>query len=182
MCYAAAIPIVTLLISAAATAYTVDQSNQGVKAENKSREVASESAAQSGRNQFSEINQRVQQEQEAVVQAKMENAKRAAEARSTARTSSGQAGVAGLSVDSLLADFYRQEAGYRAVTDANLVYTIDQSQRQAEGVRSGTQSRINELRPEPLPGYLGAGMRIAGQSVQAYDQYQTYTNPKWKGA
>lgn len=179
MCYAAAIPIVTLIISAAATAYSVDASNQAVKAENAARKQGQESAEQSFRNQSSDVNRSLQQQEEAAINGKIENAKRAAEARATARTSSGAAGVAGLSVDNLLADFYKQEASYRMVTDTNFTYQVEQSRRDLEGIRSGTQSRVNQLRPAPVPGYLGAGLRIAGQGVQAYDQYQRNTDPNY---
>jgi hypothetical protein len=179
MCYAAAIPIVTLIISAAATAYSVDQQNQTVKTEKEARKQGQESAAQSFRNQSSDVNRSLQQQEEATINAKVENAKRAAEARATARTSSGQAGVAGLSVDNLLADFYRQEATYRQVTDTNFSYTVDQSQRELQGLRAGTTSRLNALNPAPVPGYLGAGLQIVGQGVQAYDQYQRNTDPNY---
>lgn len=179
MCYAAAIPIVTLIISAAATAYSVDSQNKQVKSQNKANEISAESARQSFRNQASDTNLRLQQEQEAAVNAKIENSKRAAEARGTARASAGQSGVAGLSVDNLLADFYRQEAGFRFVTDSNLSMKVEQSQRELKGLRATSQSRELSLRPEPLPGYLGAGMRIGGQSVQAYDDYKRITDPNY---
>lgn len=179
MCGPAAIPVITLIISAAATAYTVDSQNKNVKAENKSREVSAESARESFRQQASDTNLRLQQEQEAAVNAKIENTKRAAEARGTARASAGQSGVAGLSVDNLLVDFYRQEAGFRFVTDTNLSNAVEQSQRQLTGAQATSRSRENSLRPEPLPGYLGAGLRIGGQSVTAYDDYMTITDPSW---
>jgi hypothetical protein len=41
------------------------------------------------------------------------NARAAAEARATARTAAGEAGVAGLSVEALLNDFTAQEGRYR---------------------------------------------------------------------
>ena len=179
MCYAAAIPIVTLIISTAATAYSVDASNDAVKAENDARKQGQLSAEQSFRNQSSDINRSLQQQEEAVINAKVDNAKRAAQARATARTSSGASGVAGLSVDTLMADFYKQEATYRFVTDTNFSYQVEQSRRDLEGVRSGTQSRVNSLRPEPVPGYLGAGLRIAGQTTQAVDQYKRNTDPNY---
>lgn len=179
MCYAAAIPIVTLIISAAATAYSVDSQNKNVAAENKARSISAESARESFRSQASDTNLRLQQEQEAAVNAKIENAKRAAEARGTARASSGAAGVAGLSVDNLLADFYRQEAGFRFVTDSNLSDKVEQSQREMKGLRATAKSRENSLRPEALPGYLGAGLRIGGQAVGAIDDYNRITDPTY---
>lgn len=180
MCYAAAIPVITLIISAAATAYSVDAQNKSVKAQNKANDIAAESAAQSARDQFSDINLRLQQEEAADQKAKFENAKRAAEARATARTASGQSGVAGLSVDNLLVDFYRQEADFRNLTDINFSYNVEQTRRTGQGIQAGTNSRLNSLGHQPVPGYLGAGLRIAGQGVQAYDGYKANTDPNYK--
>lgn len=179
MCYVAAVPVITLLLTAAATAYSVDQANQGVKATNKANDIAAEGARQTARDQYSEVNLRVQQEQEAATNAKIENSKRALEAVSTARTASGQAGVSGMSVDNLFADFYRQEAGFRFVTDSNLASTVEQSQRDMKGIRSTGQSRENALHHEPVPGYLGAGLRIGAASVGAYDDYKKRSDPSY---
>jgi hypothetical protein len=180
MCYVAAVPVITLLLTAATTAYTIDQQNKNVKAQNKAMDIAEESAKESFRQQASTVNLRLQQEQEAATNAKIENAKRAAEARGTARASAGQAGVAGFSVDNLLADFYRQEAQYRSVTDTNLGYVQEQSRRDMAGLKAGTQSQINRLVREPIPGYLGAGLRIGAAGVGAYDDYKTNSDPNWK--
>lgn len=179
MCYPVAIAAVGLLLTAATTVYTVDAQNKSVKAENKAREISAESARQSFRDQASNTNLRVQQEQEAAVNAKIENAKRAAEAVGTARAASGQAGVAGLSVDNLLADFYSQEANFRVVTDSNLASSIEQSQRELKGLEAQSKSRENSLRPEPIPGYLGAGLRIGAESVKTYDTYKKQTDPSY---
>lgn len=180
MCYVAAVPVITLLLTAATTAYTVDQQNKSVKAQNKAMDIAEESAKESFRQQSSTVNLRLQQEQEAATNAKIENAKRAAEARGTARAAAGAAGVAGFSVDALFADFYRQEAQYRSITDTNLGYVEEQSRRDMAGLKSGTQSTINRLVREPVPGYLGAGLRIGAAGLQTYDDYKTNSDPNWK--
>jgi hypothetical protein len=179
MCYVAAVPIITLLLTAASTAYTVDQQNKSVSAQNKATDIAQESARESFRQQASTTNLRLQQEQEAATNAKIENAKRAAEARGTARASAGQAGVSGMSVDNLFADFYRQEAQYRFVTDSNLAAVQEQTARDLQGLKAGTQSRINSLRKEAMPGYLGAGLRIGDASVGAYDKYKRNSDPSY---
>ena len=179
MCYVAAIPLITLALSAAATYYQVDSQNKNVKAENNAREISAESARESFRQQASNVNLGVQQEQERATNAKIQNAMRAAEATATARTSSGQAGVAGLSVDNLMADFYRQEATYRTVTDSNLASFTEQSQRELQGLQAQAKSRENSLRPAPVPGYYGAALRIGGEGVQAYDQYKRNSDPSY---
>ena len=63
---------------------------------------------------------RVQQRQEQVAAAQriQASAKRAREARATARVSAGEAGVAGLSVDALINDLTRQEAENRFATNS----------------------------------------------------------------
>lgn len=174
-----AVAVVGLLITTATTAYSIDEQNKNVKAENQAREVAAESARESAREGYSATNLSLQQEEIANTQAKIENAKRAAEAKGTARSASGQAGVAGLSVEHLMADFNRQEATFRAVTDQNFAFSVEQSQRQMKGIRATARSRENSLAPQKPPGYLGAGLRIGAQAVGSYDQYKKNTDPNY---
>ena len=63
------------------------------------------------------------QEQVAAAQRIQASTKKAREARSTARVSAGEAGVAGLSVDALINDLTREEADYRF---ANTQQTTDE--------------------------------------------------------
>ncbi|MFR0657054.1 hypothetical protein SB719_21145, partial [Pantoea sp. SIMBA_079] len=55
---------------------------------------------------------RMQQEQKAASQELQKSQTEAAQARATAETAAGEAGVSGLSVDSLIADYYNQEGQF----------------------------------------------------------------------
>ena len=88
---------------------------------------------------------------------------------------------AGLTLDTLLQDFDRQEANYQGVTIQNLAFSSGQRQREGNKLISAAQSRINEARPYEAaptqmpyapakvqrPSFLGAvlgtGAQMAGQ-------------------
>jgi len=104
------------------------------------------------------------------------NARAAAEARATARTASGEAGVAGLSVEALLNDFTTQEGRYRYGVRRNNELVTDQLTAEMEGARAQAQGRINSilslnLEPVSRPKYLGAALRIGGDALGAYAKY-----------
>jgi len=100
------------------------------------------------------------QEQEAVGRELEQVSRKSQEALSRARVSAGEAGVAGASVQALMDDYVRQEAGYRAAT---------LRQQELGGVATGlgleqagfaTQQRqIGINRPIARPSFLTAGLQ-----------------------
>ncbi len=114
---------------------------------------------------------RVQQGQEEVAAAQRvnESARKAREARATARVSAGEAGVAGLSVDALINDLTREEASYNFATqqqtqmnDVNRTMQLDQA-----GLGfTNNMLRIN--RPIEQPDYLGASLSGAQTGMSTY--------------
>lgn len=180
MCSYAAAGLAIAVIGLAASGYGMYEQREATKVENKSRAISAENARESFRQGASSVNLRLQQEQQAAAEAKFENAKRAAEARGTARVASGAAGVAGLSVDNLLADFYRQEATYRSVTDENLAFSQEQAGRELKGLQATSRDREASFRPEPLPDYLAGSLRIGAQGGSAVNDYMALTDPQWK--
>lgn len=96
---------------------------------------------------------------------------------------------AGLSLEGLMSDFYRQEARYVSVAQQNLAFSSAQRQLEGQKLVSTTNSRLNEARPYeaapfqspnlPAPvqspsllgAVLGAGSTVAGQlnSRSVYD-------------
>lgn len=173
MCSYAAAGLVIAVVGLAASAYSMDQQAGAVRSENRARQQSADNAIEATRQGYSATNARLVQEQDAATAAKFENAKRAAEAKATARVSSGEAGVAGLSVDALYADFDRQEAMYRLVTDTNLQYTQEQTQRDLKGLQATGNDRASSFRPEPVPDYLAAGVRLSEKGYDAYGRYRT---------
>ena len=106
------------------------------------------------------IRMRQAQEQEAVGRELEQVSKKSQEALARARVSAGEAGVAGASVQALMDDYVRQEAGYRAAT---------LRQQELGGVATGlgleqagfaTQQRqIGINRPIARPSFLTAGLQ-----------------------
>lgn len=94
----------------------------------------------------------------------------------------------GVSLGTLLSDFYRQEAMFLSITENNLAFTSGQRQREGQKLVTTAQSRVNEARPyesAPVqtpyapaptarPSALGALVGIAGSGLNAYSQYSTY--------
>lgn len=124
------------------------------------------------------LQDRIRQEGEAATTEQQRNAVEAAKARSTARTAAGEAGVAGLNVDSLMNDFLGQEARYRYGVGRNLELGTDQLSQEMEGARAGAQGRINSISPylrEPVsrPNYLGEALKIGGRGLDTYDKYRS---------
>lgn len=111
------------------------------------------------------------QEAENLAEQRVTNTAALRRAQSTARTSAGEAGVAGLSVDALLAELGGM-AG-RDNTNAEINYLRRDRAIQADAYNnwSTTASAINRLETPKMPDYFGTALKIT-QSV--YD----YQNPK----
>ena len=103
-------------MGAASTGSSIMGQRQQAKAQ--ARAQANASAAERQRHLQEVSSMRVQQGQEQVAAAQRisESARKAREARSTARVSAGESGVAGLSVDALINDLTKQEAEYSFAT------------------------------------------------------------------
>ncbi len=115
--------------------------------------------------QSQQLHLRDQQEDESASQDIQKVQIEAAKARATARVAAGEAGVSGLSVDSLLADFYRQEDVFRESVRRNRQLGRLQTKEDIKGLRAQAQGRIASVRPyipEPIvrPNFLGTGLQI----------------------
>ena len=110
----------------------------------------------------------------------------AAQARSTALTAAGEAGVSGLSVSALMDDFTRQEVQYRFQTSTQLESERDQTNAEIGNAQATAEGRTQSLKPyqaQPVqyPSLLGAGLRVgADVAGQAYSAYRS--TPSTPGA
>ena len=116
-----------------------------------------------------DINTQVVQKEAAAGDEFAQNAIGAAEARATATVASGEAGVAGISVDALINDFSRKEGRYADSVGTNLEgfrYNAEQNKKQTEAERVGRIGSIQPYIPSPVsgPDYFGA---IAGLGMSA---------------
>jgi hypothetical protein len=115
------------------------------------------------------LRMRQAQEQEAVGRELEQVSKKSQEALARARVSAGEAGVAGASVQALMDDYTRQEAGYRAAL---------LRQQELGGVATGmgleqagfaTQQRqIGINRPINKPDFLTSALSTATSAISAY--------------
>ena len=118
-----------------------------------------ENANASYLNDARQLNLRQRQEQEAESQRGMEADIQTMRDVSKARTASGESGVAGLSVDALMADILRQNLFDDTKADSNLSATEAQIAAQKEGAKSNRQSRINSV---PYPSFAATALQIGG--------------------
>jgi len=114
---------------------------------------------------------RVQQGQEEVAAAQRvnESARKAREARATARVSAGEAGVAGLSVDALINDLTKQEAEFNFATQQQLqMNDVGRSMQLENAGLSFTNNMLRINRPIEKPNYLGATISGAQTGLSTY--------------
>lgn len=115
--------------------------------------------------------QRIAQRQEEVAAAQRisMSAKKAREARATARVSAGEAGVAGLSVDALINDLTREQAEYDFSVQQQLEFS--RTNAQLGLVDAAMRSRSNLLsinRPIAQPSLLGSAIEGASTGLSFY--------------
>lgn len=90
-------------------------------------------------------------------------AQRSAQARSTALVSSVESGVSGLSVDSLMDNYYRQQSQFLSQTQQQAKAALFQTEMQKEQARTGYQGQLVSALPTAAGGSpLALGLGIAG--------------------
>lgn len=121
-------------------------------------------AEQSLASQYSDISRRQQEESKKASQEMQVIARQSAEARSAALVSSIEGGVSGLSVDSLMNDYYRKEADYLNVTQQQQRANLFQMEQAKMGARAEFQGRVLSATPQPVqkPSMLATGLSIGG--------------------
>jgi hypothetical protein len=105
-------------------------------------------------------------------------ARRGAEARATALVSSVESGVSGLSVDSLMNNYYRQQSEYLTTTQQQAKASMFQSEMQKQQARAGYQGQVLSAMPTAPGGSpLALGLGVAGGLSSLYsDVYLNTTD------
>ena len=114
MCHPAAIPIATAVIGAASTGLQYAGARRQAKQQEAYQRQAQAAERQRFQQEQTSMRMRQAQEQEAVGRELEQVSKKSQAALARARVSAGEAGVAGASVQALMDDYMRQEAGYRS--------------------------------------------------------------------
>jgi len=117
----------------------------------------------------SSIRMRQAQEQEATARELEQVSRKSREALARARVSAGEAGVAGASVQALMDDYTRQEAGYRAATLRQQELTGVGTQLGLEQAGLASQQRLIGIQqPISKPSFLTAGLQAVSGGLSGY--------------
>jgi hypothetical protein len=147
----------------------VAASQQAASAQEKMNQRQYENIMQARAANINQTNLMQQQEREGSMQKLEENNLRARAAQSRAAVSAGEAGISGLSVDSLLADLGTQQNRFNTSVGTNYDRSSQAIAIQRDNVNINAASQINQLKTPAAPDYLGAALRIG----QAYQSYKT---------
>jgi len=108
------------------------------------------------------IERRKQEEIRAAAQAQEDVYRDALQKTATARVAAGEAGVAGLSVDSLLRDISFQEGTVQTRNVGTLRNTVGALEDDKTRAYSNMVSRFNSMSPIAQPNFIGTSLQVAG--------------------
>lgn len=133
-----------------------------------------QSAQKAAVQNYAAIDQRIVQEQTAASKEVEQSVIEARKAAATTRVAAGEAGISGLSVDALLGDIYGASARHADEVNQQTEWTVQQLQREKEGIASNTQDRINSVQSPVIsrPNFLDLGLRIGSTAVDSYSTYK----------
>lgn len=164
MCEPTTALAIATIASTAATAYTQDQT---AKAQTRANQQQFDNTMTAYRFNVANANATKQQEAENLSAKMIENNAQVRREQSKATVAAGEAGISGLSVDSLLAEL--GGAGGRANMTARTNFERTDRAIEADkmNVWSGAASQINNLKTPQGADWLGAAVRI-GSTVNDY--------------
>jgi hypothetical protein len=117
-----------------------------------------------------------QQQQEAVGQEISKTSLKGREISATARVSAGEAGVSGLSVQALMDDYIRQQAGQvAALTSQDKLYALRHGLNLEQLGLASEQEILGLSRPINKPSVLGLGLNVLSAGVSGLALGQSVT-------
>jgi hypothetical protein len=145
----------------------------GAQAEAKTQNALADNnrieANRAATDQYASIQERMLQEKAAAGQELEQTNRDAAQARGTARTTTGEAGVSGITVDGLIADYNAQQGRFERTNEQNLAMTQNQLRDQLSGVKANTEGRINSVQRVAKPSFAPYAIGIAASGLDAYN-------------
>jgi len=162
------VSLATFAIGAASQVTSFMGASAEAKTQNQLAENNRIEANRAAADQYATIQERMLQEKAAAGQQLEQANTEAAKARGTARVTSGEAGISGITVDSLIADYNAQQGKFERTNEQNLKMTQDGLRDQLKGVKSNAESRINSVQKVAKPSFLPYAIGIAGSGVDSY--------------
>jgi hypothetical protein len=153
-------PTTLMYLTIASTAASVAAQQQSASAQAKSNQAMHNNQMTAYR--FNEANNNFTRVQEAenLTTSKVTNNAAARRAMSTARVSSGEGGVTGLSVDALMGDLAARAGVDNTTAEVNYLRRDRAIAADSMNNWAGTASAINKLQTPQAPDYLGAALKI----------------------
>jgi hypothetical protein len=148
------------IASIGSTVMQVQAQNAAYKQQRRLNDRQYQADMQAERYNQAQINTTRVQEAQNTAEQKLENNRAAERAKATARVAAGEAGIAGLSVDALLADIEAKAGRDNMTADVNYLRQDQALQAQAANNRFTTISNVNSYKSPVRPDYLGAALRI----------------------
>jgi hypothetical protein len=162
------VSLATFAIGAASQVTSYMGASAEAKAQNQLAENNRIEANRAATDQYASIQERMLQEKAAAGRELENTNTEAAKARGTAQVTSGEAGVTGISVDSLLADYNAQQGKFERTNEQNLKMTQDSLRDQLKGVKANTEGRINSVQKARKPSFLPYAIGVASSGLDAY--------------
>ena len=164
--------IMAAALGAAQTAFGYMGEKQAAKQQNAMVQENQRNANLSAAREYTDIQTRQIQEEDAASAQKQDIAREARAARAATMVSAGEAGVSGLSVDALLADVYGKEATAKDRISQNTGFTTQNLTRELDGVKAKARDRIASMPWATGPSPFAAALKIGGVGLDAYSRYQ----------
>jgi len=167
MCDPISIAAITASVGSSIAGYAGQRQQAKAQAAYQAQSAAAE--RQRALQEQSSIRMRQAQEQEATARELEQVSRKSQEALARARVSAGEAGVAGASVQALMDDYTRQEAGYRAATLRQQELTGVGTQLGLEQAGLASQQRLISInQPIDRPSLLTAGLGAISGGLSGY--------------
>ena len=161
---------ISMTVAALSTASSVVSQKNAINAQKKAQANASAQERKRYLNEVSVTRQRQRQEQIVAAQKIQQSQTQAMEARATARTSAGESGVSGLSVDALIGDLTRQEAEYNFSVQQQQQFQEQNTSNVLEAAGLGfTANMLRINKPIPKTDYFGAALQGAQTGLSFYN-------------
>lgn len=175
MCWPLAVmaPYIAAAAAVGGTAYSIDQGNKQTAFQNKVTEqnadAANKANAANYKLQNKLLNEQELQENEQAALLKHQQKLGVQREVATQRVASGEAGVSGLSIDSIFADVVRQGANNMTTVDRNLADSDSQREVERQVLHNNAIAGIQSTATyKGSNAGLGAGLQIIGSGLSAY--------------
>lgn len=160
------------VFSGLSTVANYQQASAQAKIQTQIHQMNQASALRDMQLQYADLGIREQQERQAAVERAQERRRMSLIEAGSASAAIGESGVAGLTMSALMREVLGQATRDVTNINTNLDWTLDQLNREREGIRSSSISRMNSTTPGVRPSRLAAALRIGSAGLDAYSYYK----------